>query len=319
MNRNEITPVGLDLGNSETKVCILGKFAKIPSRVGLEKPQGAISSKTGRELKAQAFKLLFDSDKTGWFGQDVLGASAIQKLDMAKYDAVHISILFRAVLYQWQKVHKIDLSTLGKLNVVTSMPPGLFQKSASNNQAVVEFKKSFNRGQSHVWIRDGKSSVQIVTQFGGLIQEAVAWGSDMPRQGKMILTVDMGGLTNDYALFNGSSTPVFSRTDKTGLLHAYAAINSNGAQAELNILRNKSEPLPAPVVAHYNQVENRIQLIKATIKRDIDHLYIIGGGAALMPAQIKATFAPLAGKLTVKNEYPNCEANWRHGQAGGQI
>ncbi|KKL08941.1 hypothetical protein LCGC14_2570830, partial [marine sediment metagenome] len=262
--KNEITPIGLDIGNSETKVCILGKFAKVPSRVGLEKPQGAISSKTGRELKAQAFKLLFDSDKTGWFGQDVLGASAIQKLDMSKYDAVHISILFRAVLYQWQKVHKIDLSTLGKLNVVTSMPPGLFQKSASNNQAVTEFKKSFNRGQSHVWIRDGKSSVQIVTQFGGLIQEAVAWGSDMPRQGKMILTVDMGGLTNDYALFNGSSTPVFSRTDKTGLLHAYAAINSNGAQAELNILRNKSEPLPAPVVAHYNQVENRIQLIKAT-------------------------------------------------------
>ena len=313
MNQNEITPVGLDLGNSETKVCIRGKFAKIPSRVGLEKPQGAIGSKTGRELKAQAFKLIFNSDKTFWFGQDVLGASAIQKLDMAKYDADHISILFRAVLYKWAKVHKIDLATLGKLNVVTSMPPGLFQKSASNNQAVAEFKKSFNRGQSHVWIRDGKAkSVQIVTQFGGLIQEAVAWGSDMPRQGKTILTVDMGGLTNDYALFNGSSTPVFSRTDKTGLLHAYAAINSNGAQAELNILRNKSEPLPAPVVAHYNQVENRIQLIKATIKRDIDHLYIIGGGAALMPAPIKATFAPLAGKLTVKNEYPNCEANWRH-------
>ena len=312
----KLTPVGLDLGNTGTKVCILGKYAKIPSRVGLEKPQGAISSKNGRELKAQAFKLIFNSDKTFWFGQDVLGASAIQKLDMSKYDADHISILFRAVLYKWAKVHKIDLSTLGKLNVVASMPPGLFQKPAQNKAATTAFKKCFNRGQSHAWIRDGKSSVQIVTQFGGLIQEAVAWGSDIPRKGKIILTVDMGGLTNDYALFNGSSIPFLSQTDKTGLLHAYAAINSNGAQAELNILRNKNEPLPTSLVAHYNQVENRIQLIKATIKRDIDHLYIIGGGAALMPAKIKATFSPLAGKLTVKNEYPNCEANWRH--AGGE-
>ncbi|KKM90969.1 hypothetical protein LCGC14_1233210 [marine sediment metagenome] len=312
----ELTPIGFDFGNTSAKVCIGvengRRFAKIPSRVGLEKPQGAISSKTGLELKAAAFSLVFNSDDTFWFGQDVLGASAIQKLDMSKYDADHISILFRAVLYQWQKVHKIDLSTLGKLNVVTSMPPGLFQKSASNNQAVTAFKKSFNRGQSHVWIRDGKSSVQIVTQFGGLIQEAVAWGSDLPRHGKMILTVDMGGLTNDYALFNGSSTPVSSRTDKAGLLHAYAAIGSNAAQAELNILRNKNKQLPAPLVAYYNEVENKIQLIKAFIKRDIDHLYIIGGGAALMPAHIKATFSSLAGKITVKNEYANCEANWRH-------
>ena len=314
---NEITPVGFDFGNTSAKVCIRDKFAKIPSRVGYERPLGAISTKTGLELKAAAFSLVFNSDDMFWFGQDVLGASGIQKLDMSKYDADHISILFRAVLYQWGRIHKIDLATLGKLNVVASMPPGLFQKPAQNKVATTAFKKCFNRGQSHVKIRDGRQSVQIVTKFGGLLQEAVAWGSTVPRHGKMILTVDLGGGTNDYALFNGRPLPVKTWTDNAGLLHAYSAIDpTNPAQVELNILRNKNEGLPDQVRAYYNKVKRRVQMISRALPKPIDQLYIVGGGATLMTARIKGHFTKLAPEVIFKNEYANAEANWRH--AGGE-
>ena len=62
-----LTRLGLDLGNTWTKICIDGLFAKIPSRYAFEKPAGPISKKTGQELKAQTFSLLFNS-KRFWFG-----------------------------------------------------------------------------------------------------------------------------------------------------------------------------------------------------------------------------------------------------------
>lgn len=316
----EITPTGLDLGNTCTNICIDGKFAKIPSRAAFERPPGQISDKTGQELKAKAFALLFSQKEltvTRWFGQDVLGVGSIQKLDMAKYDPNHITVLFRAALYQWSKIHKVDLANLGKLNIVASMPPGLFKDQQKNKLATLAFRKAFNRKQSHLKIRDGKTSVQIVTHFQGLVREAVAFGQDIPRQGEFVLIVDIGGFTNDFALYNGSAEPLGTWTDNNGLLAAYSDIDPlNPAQVELKILRKKKGGLPHQLTTFYNEVERRVQIIALRLPNPITKLYVIGGGAALMTPAIRATFSPLADKVIFKNEYANCEANWR--KAGGR-
>lgn len=317
-----VTPVGLDLGNNETDICIFGKVAKIPSRIAFVCPPGQISPRTGQELKINAFKLLFEDDRPFWFGPDTLGGSAIQKLEMSKYDPDHISVLFRAALYQWARVYKTDLSTLGKLNVVASMPPGLFKNQVNNKAATTAFRKAFNRSQSHVKVKDGKTTTQIVTQFGGLERECVGWGQDLPQKGKLVLTVDLGGGTNDYVLFNGSPEPVppTPLTDNKGLLHAYQKINPNDIEgAEMKVLRDKKKGLPHQLVTFYNEVERRIQMITAWIpksKLPLNCIYIIGGGAALMTPTVKATFTPLAEKVIVKDEYANARANWV--AAGGE-
>ncbi|MCP4083185.1 MAG: hypothetical protein GY743_23430 [Planctomycetaceae bacterium] len=312
----ETHAVGLDFGNNAVKVCIEGLVAKVLSRIAFEKPHGQISDKTGLELKAKAFSLQF-GDKEFWFGPDTLSGPAIQKLDMAKYDPDHISVLTRAALYQWSKQHKRDLATLGKLNIVASMPPGLYQDPAANKAAVAAFRKAFNRGQSHVKIRDGKSAVQIVTQFGGLQREAVAWGQSIPRKGELVLTVDLGGGTVDYALFNGSTEPLRVKTDQNGLLHAYTSIDPiDPGAAEMKVMRNKKDGLPHHLLTYYNAVERRIQMISLPLPKPIDRLYIIGGGAALMTPAIKTTFSRLSPKTIFKDEYANCRANWR--KAGGE-
>jgi hypothetical protein len=308
------TPVGFDPGNSWTKICLQGKYAKIPSRYAFECPPGPIG-KGGQELRPKAFKSLFE-DMPLWFGLDTLSIGGVQKLDMAKYDANHISILFRAALYQWGKSHKVDIESLGRLNIVGSMPPGLYQKPNLNKQALNAFRKAFNRGQSHVKIRDGKDTVQIVTHFDGMIREAVAWGKVAPRQNELVLVVDLGGGTNDYVIFNGAPEPLKTFTDNSGLLHTYSQIDPlNLGEAELKVLKQKKK-LPSALVVYYNEAERRIQLISRRLPRAVDRLYIIGGGAALMPPSIKSVFTSLATKVVIKNEYTNAEANWRH--AGGE-
>lgn len=312
----EITPVGLDVGNTWVKICIDGLVAKIPSRYAFQKPPGAISAKTGIELKPVAFKLIFE-DRTLWFGIDTLGAGAIQKLGMGKYNPGHINVLFQAVLFQWAKTHKRSLADLGKLNIVCSMPPGLYQKAHSNKIALGAFRKAFNRGKGHVKIRDGREAIQIVTQLGKLVPEAVVWGQARPRQDEMVMTADLGGGTVDYVVFNGGSEPLITLTDNAGLLHAFAAMGKGGdpSLAELKVLRNKKE-LPDQLKTHYSVIEGRIQLATAHLGQ-IDRLYIIGGGAALMPPKIRAGFELLATKVFFKNEFANAEANWRH--AGGVL
>lgn len=312
----ETTPAGLDLGNTWVKICIEGLVAKIPSRYAFQKPPGAISAQTGLELKPVAFKLIV-KDRALWFGQDTLGVDAIQKLGMSKYNPGHINVLFQAVLFQWAKTHKRDLADLGKLNMVCSMPPGLYQKTHPNKVALAAFRKAFNRGKGHVKIRDGRSAIQIVTQFGGLVPEAVAWGQAIPRQNEMVMAADLGGGTVDYVVFNGGSEePLITLTDNAGLLHAFAAMGKGGdpSLAELKVLRNKKE-LPDQLNTHYNAIERRIQLVAAHLGQ-IDRLYVIGGGAALMPPKIRAEFGLLATKVYFKNEYANVEANWKH--AGGE-
>ncbi len=304
--------VGVDPGNTWFKICIEGRVAKIPSQYAFDTPPGAISTKTGIELKPVAFKLIFE-DKPLWFGQDVLGTGAIQKLSMSKYNAGHISVLFRAALYQWGKAHKVDLATLGKLNIVCSMPPGLYQKATSNKIALTAFRKAFNRGKSHVKIRDDRATIQIVTQLGGLVPEAVVWGQSIPRKNEMVMTADLGGGTNDYVVFDGSVDPLITLTDNSGLLHAFAAMGggSDPSLAELKTLRNKKGKLPDELKIHYNEIENRIHLITSRLGT-MDRLYVIGGGAALMSSKIRAGFELLATKVFFKNEYANVEANWRH-------
>jgi hypothetical protein len=305
-----VTPVGLDFGNHDINVCINGLVAKLVARIAFERPPGQISEKTGLELKPKAFSLLFN-DNEFWFGPDTLTAPAIQKLAMSKYDADHISILTRAVLYQWGKTHKTNLATLGKLNIVASMPPGLFKDPAANKAATMAFKDAFNRGQSHVKIRDGKTATQIVTQFDSLQREAVAFSQGLPRKGQIALTVDLGGGTNDYALFNGSVEPIKVLTDNAGLLHAYAAIDPlDPGGAELKVMRNKKNGLPHQLLTYYNEVERRIQMIILRLPYPVVVIYFIGGGAALMTSSLKDTFKALAPKVIFKDEYTNCRANW---------
>jgi len=310
----KITKVGLDLGNSKTQLVIDhdGKIvrASIPSRYAFARPPGEISAKTGQELRAKAFSLTIDGREL-WFGQDVLGGSTIQEIDMAKYDANHIAILFRAVLYQACKAAKINIADLGRLDIVASMPPGLFQDSGKNKVASAAFRKAFNRGQSHMWIRSGKTAAQVVTKFVALQQEAVSYGQSKRRPvGPYSLIVDLGGGTNDYALFNGADNPLKTWTDNTGLLHVYKRINRDDAdQVELKILRDKTS-LPPELLAFFNEVKRTIQLITLKLPgSEIAELNIIGGGASLMTAKVKATFGPLAAKVFIHNEYANAEAS----------
>lgn len=314
------TAVGLDFGNHDINVCINGLVAKLVARIAFECPPGQISEKTGQELKPKAFKLLLKDNKPFWFGPDTLSAPAIQKLDMAKYDADHISVLTRAVLYQWSKQHRQNLAALGKLNIVASMPPGLFKDPTNNKKATSAFKRAFNRGQSHVKIRDGRQSTQIVTLFGGLQREAVAFSQGLPHRGEMVLTVDLGGGTNVYALFNGSTEPIKPTplTDNAGLLHAYTAIDPlDPGGAELKVMRNRKKGLPHQLLTYYNEVERRIQMIILRLPYPVVVIYFIGGGAALMTPAIKETFKALAPKVIFKDEYENCRANW--GAAGGKV
>lgn len=326
-----LTAAGLDLGNTWTNVCVSwpgcpdGLVAKIPSRYAYEQPLGQINA-SGQLGKAQAFWLRFiqenGSDLRLWFGQDTLAIPSIQKLDELKYDAAHISVLFRAVLYQWFLTHraryKVNLGDLGRLNVVVSMPPGLYQDARIFNKAKKAYEFAFNgkSKQSHQKIR-GEQPVQIVTQFGSLEQEAVAWGQNKPRRGEWVLTVDLGGGTDDYALFNGSDKPRETKTSNTGLLHIFQQINPvDPGLAELEILRNKKGPLPPPLLTHYNEVERRIQLFTRRLPVEVSRIYIIGGGAALMPASAQKSIKQLASGVSISDEYATCRANWL--KAGGK-
>jgi hypothetical protein len=321
-----VTFAGVDMGNNWTNVCVSwpgckeGLVAKIPSRYSYNCPPGQINT-SGQLGKPQAFPLVFSQDNGNdlplWFGQDTLAIPAIQKLDDMKYDAAHISVLFRAALYQWEQTHKgrhkVDLAALGKMIVVVSMPPGLFKDQKIFSKATDAYEKAFNgkSKQSHQKIRGPKRTVQIVTQFGGLQQEAVAWGADIPRRDEWILVVDLGGGTDDYALYNGSPKPRETKTSNTGLLHVYAQINPvDPGAAELEILRNKKGELPKPLLTYYNEVERRIQLFTRRLPVEVSRIYVIGGGAALMPAHIQRIIKQLAPRVVIKDEYANCRANW---------
>jgi hypothetical protein len=321
------TAIGFDLGNTWTNICISwpgcsdGLVAKIPSRYAYECPPGQINA-SGQKGKPQAFSLLFSQENGNdlrlWFGQDTLAIPAIQKLDEMKYDAGHISVLFRAALHQWEQMHKgrhkVDLASLEKMNVVASMPPGLFQDEKTFKRALSAYRQAFDgkSKQSHQKIRSEQRTVQIVTRFGGLQQEAVAWGADIPRRNEWVLVVDLGGGTDDYALYNGSPEPRSTNTSNTGLLHVYQQINPvDPGAAELEIIRRKKGRLPAELNTYYNEVERRIQMFTRRLPTSVNRIYIIGGGAALMPTSIQRTIKQLAPKVFIKDEYANCRANWR--------
>lgn len=314
----KVTNVGLDFGNTRTKLCIEidGKLlcASIPSLYAFDNDKPIIIGKSGQEIKAKTFSLLFKlsedaEDTVLWFGQDVLASqNTIHKLKAAKYNSSHISFFFRAALYEWNRKYKVGISSLGKLNIVASMPPGLYQKRGLYSQALKAYRNAFNRGQSHVKIRDDKETIQIVSQFHSLVRETVIFGKEVPRKNEWVLVYDMGGETNDMALFNGSKEPVWSKTLHTGLLHTFSKMNSaNSNLAELETLKDKDS---RSLISHYNNCENDIHKIKSHYP--FNRLYIIGGGAALMPIVVRPTFMSLANKVIIsKDEFTNVRANWK--------
>jgi hypothetical protein len=231
-------------------------------------------------------------------------------LDESKYVASTIKQLFQAVLYHWSDIHKQDLSQLGKLNVVTSMPPGQYQKPGVKKQAEDVYRSVFKSGQSHMKIRPAPGEAhQIVTQFGGLVREATLFGQDIPSGNELVLVVDLGGGTTDFVLFNGSNVPIDSRTVNNGLFHTYQKIDYiNPQRVELRIMSNKKY-FPNQLLAYYNTIQMMIQAVIRPFPKPPDKIYIIGGGANLMPAPIKNSFKKLAKKVVVKDQYINAIAN----------
>ena len=330
---DNVTAVGLDLGNSLTKICVswaegpdvlVPLVAKIPSRYAEEKPPGKLN-KSGQRGTAQAFEMLIThpGGRTSslWFGQDTLAIPATQKAYAQKYDPIHIQILLKGALAQWEKTHKsrgVDLSKLGPLNIVASMPPVMFEDTAVHNRAKKAYKEAFNKNpQSHHNIRrPDMPTVQIVAKFDRLQQEAVAWGTKIPRDGEWVLVIDLGGGTRDFALFNGSTTPKRKGSSKNGLIDAFEGIDSlNRAYAELEVMRDKKRRW-APLMAWYSDVEMGIGRLIEKCPHPISRLFIIGGGAALMPEGVKSSMRTLAPEVTFKDEYTNARANWL--AAGGK-
>ena len=316
----KITNVGYDNGNRRGKIAIKinGKIlcASIPSQYAFDQP---VILKSGQECKIDAFSLLFRVSKKVdaqlWFGDDTLASEdIITEIDQAKYTASHIQRMFQAVLYKWSSKHKIPLSSLGKLNICVSMPPGAYQKLALRKQAQSAYEAAFNTGQSHIQLRDGKSSTQIVTQFHSLVREAVAWRGEIPRRGELILTFDFGGGTDDVVLFNGSSEPIDSKTYNTGLIHTYQKISLvNPSRVELRILRDKIYAPPA-LLTYFNQKKLLVQMaLRGLPERASKKVYLIGGGAEMIARHkaIKAGFMKLlpSGNLFVKDQYANVMAN----------
>lgn len=324
------TPVGLDLGNNWTDVCVSwpgypdGLVAKIPSRYANKKPPGPLN-KSGQRGKPQAFEMML-TRKDGsifslWLGQDTLAIPSIQKQDAQKYNAAHIQILAKGVLAQWELTHKrrgVDLAQLDRLNIVASMPPALFEDAPTFTRANRSYSDAFNKSaQSHPKIqRPGMPTVQIVARFDHLAQEAVAFCEDTPRDGEWVLVIDLGGGTRDWAIFNGSKTAKRKGSKNNGLMDAYEQIDElNPALAELEVLRNKKQHWPE-LVTWYSDVELGIQRMIRAFRYPINRLYIIGGGASLMPESVKSSIKELAPKVIFKDEYATCRANWL--EAGGK-
>ena len=304
----KITPTGLDAGNSSFIVSINGKAAKVPAAYAIVRPLGQI--KNGKETAPKSFSLVIDN-KTLWFGADVLTSPAFRGLDEDKLDPKHLSILFRAVLYEWSRRHKIKLSTLGKLNVVCSMPPSPFANRKANAKAMAAYKATFNRRQSHMWVRDGsKVKAQIVTQFGGLEREAATYAIQQQQQAKtpVSMVADLGYGTSDYVVMEGPEIRV-TKSWPTGMLHTFERMNpGNPYQAEAEILRDKTS-MPPDLALYYSERREEITRIKRVIPREIRKITIIGGGAARMTPDIKSIFRGLADQVLFGNEYANALAN----------
>lgn len=316
---NNYTPVGGDFGNKWLNLCVAidGKLrlAKLPMAYAFDRPARQVLPSGKEASKLQAFSMLAGDTKL-WFGQDILSGPVIQKMDDTKYDASHLTILFKAGLYAWSQRHKVDLASLGKLNVVVSMPPGAFADGRLRKLAESTYRKVFNRGQSHLHI-DG---AQVVTQFGGLQREAVGVISSIVRAETTTLIVDIGSGTVDYVLYNGGSEPIWSKSANVGLAHAFARINpSNPNQAELDTLREKKALHPR-IKIHFSDIEQRVVMIRRGMEttQPVEKIVIIGGGAALMSPPIQSEFKKLAPSVTIKRdaEYQNAIQNWK--AAGGK-
>lgn len=314
MTTNTLIPCGLDFGNGRIDVCILNKVASMPAGFALKEPSPQIDDQ-GIETKLKAFKLIV-KDREIWFDLDILGGPITRELDDLKYDPSYMSIIFSGILYKWGRQHGVELSTLGKLNVVASMPPGLFSDRAKNKQAKNAYQATFNRRQSHLKIRDGKTTTQIITQFGGLQRETVG-AINLTSLEKVILLIDIGYGTVDYALYVDGELK-FSKSENTGMLHAFQEIDPiNPNLAELNYLRNKKN-LPEEILVHFGMIKNRVAIIRRGLQsrqREIDRLIILGGGGTMMTPELKRNFGKLARSIVVKGTDVNVRANWKAANA----
>jgi hypothetical protein len=305
----ETTPCGLDLGNRRTKIHLLGKSASVPTIIGLDEP-----IVYGR--KAKSFSLLFNLggiDRQFWFGRDVLMCEDFrQGTDQIKYNKSFVQQLFQAALYEWSKTHSINLDTLGTLNVVTSMPPGLYNDLSMKSRAKRAYESAFNTGQSHMKIRPKPGEAyQIVTRFGGLQQEAVPFGLSLPRKNKLVMVVDLGGGTTDIAVFNGSPNPLYARTYNNGLISAYDKANRvNPQHVELRIFTTKNYR-PKQLIGYYDTILNLLVRYIRELSPRPGEIHIIGGGAALMPKEYRSQFKTLARSVSIKDQYINAIANWK--------
>ena len=155
---NKITPVGLDFGNGWIKLSIGGKVAKIPACYSTEQPQGQIG-KGNTRIKPQAFSLEIGS-RSLWFGRDVLSVPSTRFIDERKHKSKHIRALFAAAMYNWSKMHKTPLASLGRLRIVAGIPAQSYEDKAAQARAIKAYKTAFTL-KNHWYVRPDKTDKSL--------------------------------------------------------------------------------------------------------------------------------------------------------------
>lgn len=305
----EIIPVGLDFGNGFIKICSGGKTSKIPAVYSLDEPEGAVSAKTGLTLNAKTFHLSIN-DNVLWFGEDVLGSAPIREIDAHKYQKLHIRMLFAAAMANHVTRHKIDVSSTLKLRIVASMPPGRYQDAPARKEAEKIYRSAFNSNRKPWYIKSSLcDTFRIATEFGGLTAEASSYVRANQLKTGLTVIADIGYGTVDFVLMrNGATDPLLVKSFNTGLVHRFQTINEiDHNQAELALLR-KSQDVSA-LVAHFNDVKNKLALILRHVGSGSVNIVVIGGGVKLMSKSVKASFKTLSPSIVFKDEYTNAVSN----------
>lgn len=308
MTETTATPLGLDFGNGFVKLCLAGKTSKIPAAYSMGKPQGALSTK-GTLLKPKAFTVMV-GDQEIWVGQDVLGAPLIRNIDASKYQKSHIRILFAAALANHVAKRKVDPESLGRLHIVASMPPGLYQDAEARAKAERAYKLAFNDNRKPWWVRSSLTDTfRISTQFGGLKAEATSYVEANRLKPGLTLITDIGYGTIDFVLVkNGDGEPVLVKSFNNGLVHGFQQINEiNHNQAELALLRKKGDE--GKLAPHFNDAKEKLGLILRHIGNANVSVVVIGGGVKLMSKSIKDSFRLLTSSIVFKDEYVNAVSN----------
>lgn len=306
---NKQTYVGFNPGNGWTKLSVWHeekvKNYKQPSVYSPVEPEAELLP-NGKTRKLQAHSLVFGQEgKELWFGQDTLGGKTIRYIDGLRYDPDHLSILFKSALVGWANKHKVDINTLGKLNIVACIPN--FDQDKVKAERV--FRTAFNVGSKANYIRTPKDTYRITTHFETLIPEC--YGYAMANNGLKGYTIlaDLGYGTIIFSLLQ-NQTPISISSFNAGLLHMLQDNAYKADAYELSILRNKGNLDNLDLIPYCNELLNRIAgyTRKLEYYGGCNNLILMGGTTNQLPNEIKNQLKYLARNVKLLDEYTNSEA-----------